>query len=156
MRLLGHRPRPDRHVATRPRLAGLEVSRHHRHEVGAHPGRLTERHAPPSRAEILDPALTSGLPAGHPLPTFAAATLDRLGALLRAPDDLAVEARLLVERLALSLQGSLMLRYAPPAAADAWIGARLGSRAGRTFGALPADLLPAAARAQLLDRALSA
>jgi len=47
------------------------------------------------------------------------------------------EARRLVEDLALALQGSLMVRHAPPAVADAFCAARLGGQGGRTYGTLP-------------------
>ena len=45
-------------------------------------------------------------------------------------------ARRFVERMALLLQGSLMLRYAPPESADAFVASRLGGEWGRTFGTL--------------------
>jgi putative acyl-CoA dehydrogenase len=43
-----------------------------------------------------------------------------------------------VERMALSLQGSLMVRHAPPALADAFVASRLEGDSGRAFGTLPA------------------
>ncbi|MEF9907352.1 acyl-CoA dehydrogenase family protein [Streptomyces sp. P9-A2] len=46
-------------------------------------------------------------------------------------------ARRLVERLALVLQGSLLVRYAPPQVADAFCAARLGGDGGAAFGTLP-------------------
>jgi len=49
-------------------------------------------------------------------------------------------ARTLVERLALSLQASLLIRYAPPWVADAFCVGRLSGRSGREYGTLPADL----------------
>ncbi|MFC5954128.1 acyl-CoA dehydrogenase family protein [Streptomyces pratens] len=49
-------------------------------------------------------------------------------------------ARRLVERLALVLQGSLLVRYAPPQVADAFCAARLGSDGGAAFGTLPHSL----------------
>ncbi|WP_305788943.1 acyl-CoA dehydrogenase family protein [Symbioplanes lichenis] len=48
------------------------------------------------------------------------------------------QARRLVERMALVLQGSLLVRYAPPAVADAFCASRLGGDGGATFGTLPA------------------
>lgn len=45
-------------------------------------------------------------------------------------------ARRLVERMALVLQGSLLVRYAPPEVADAFCGSRLGGDWGRAFGTL--------------------
>ncbi|MET9730736.1 acyl-CoA dehydrogenase family protein [Streptomyces sp. NPDC006458] len=49
-------------------------------------------------------------------------------------------ARRLVERLALVLQGALLVRYAPPAVADAFCAARLGRDGGAAFGTLPHTL----------------
>ncbi|GGU46724.1 acyl-CoA dehydrogenase [Streptomyces albospinus] len=46
-------------------------------------------------------------------------------------------ARRLAERLALVLQGSLLVRYAPPEVADAFCAGRLGGDAGAAFGTLP-------------------
>ena len=53
-----------------------------------------------------------------------------------------VRARRVVERMALTLQGSLLVRYAPPAVADAFCATRLGGDGGYAFGTLPgsADL----------------
>ncbi|MFE5888161.1 acyl-CoA dehydrogenase family protein [Streptomyces sp. NPDC056462] len=49
-------------------------------------------------------------------------------------------ARRLTERLALVLQGSLLVRYAPPEVADAFCASRLGGDAGGAFGTLPHTL----------------
>ncbi|MER5992933.1 acyl-CoA dehydrogenase family protein [Streptomyces viridosporus] len=49
-------------------------------------------------------------------------------------------ARRLVERLALVLQGSLLVRFAPPQVADAFCAARLGGDGGAAFGTLPHTL----------------
>jgi putative acyl-CoA dehydrogenase len=49
-------------------------------------------------------------------------------------------ARRLVERLALVLQGSLLVRYAPAAVADAFCASRLGGEGGLAFGTLPKGL----------------
>lgn len=58
-------------------------------------------------------------------------------------------ARRLVERLATVLQGSLLVRFAPAAVADAFCASRLGNDWGSTFGTLPPSLDLAA----LVDRA---
>jgi putative acyl-CoA dehydrogenase len=50
------------------------------------------------------------------------------------------QARAMVERLALALQGSLLVRHSPPAVADAFCATRLGDSGGRTFGTLPAGV----------------
>ncbi|MYX29951.1 DNA alkylation response protein [Streptomyces sp. SID8381] len=49
-------------------------------------------------------------------------------------------ARRLVERLALVLQGALLVRYAPPEVADAFCASRLGGDWGASFGTLPHTL----------------
>ncbi|MFF9622921.1 acyl-CoA dehydrogenase family protein [Streptomyces griseosporeus] len=49
-------------------------------------------------------------------------------------------ARRLAERLALVLQGSLLVRFAPPEVADAFCAARLGGDGGAAFGTLPSTL----------------
>jgi len=49
-------------------------------------------------------------------------------------------ARRLVERLALCLQGSLLVRHAPAAVADAFCATRLGGEGGRAYGTLPASV----------------
>ncbi|MEV6838231.1 acyl-CoA dehydrogenase family protein [Streptomyces sp. NPDC051133] len=49
-------------------------------------------------------------------------------------------ARRLVERLALVLQGSLLVRHAPSEVADAFCASRLGGDHGASFGTLPAGL----------------
>ncbi len=46
-------------------------------------------------------------------------------------------ARRLVERMALVLQASLLVRHAPHAVADAFVVSRLGGESGRAFGTLP-------------------
>ena len=71
--------------------------------------------------------------ADHRLDTAAAVVrteLDDLG-------DIEVRARRLVERMALVLQGSLLVRYSPPAVADAFCASRLGGDWGNCFGTLP-------------------
>lgn len=51
----------------------------------------------------------------------------------------AAKARHLVAQLALALQASLLVRTAPGAVSDAFIGARFGQARGNLYGALPAD-----------------
>jgi putative acyl-CoA dehydrogenase len=46
-------------------------------------------------------------------------------------------ARFVAERLALLLQGALMVRHAPPKIADAFCATRLAGEGGRAFGTLP-------------------
>jgi putative acyl-CoA dehydrogenase len=49
-------------------------------------------------------------------------------------------ARRVVEDLAVALQGSLLVRHAPPAVADAFCAARLAGDGGRVYGTLPAGV----------------
>src|SRR4051794_19592387 len=51
-----------------------------------------------------------------------------------------LRARRLVERMALVLQGSLVVRYSPPAVADAFCASRLGGDWGHAFGTLPTGI----------------
>jgi putative acyl-CoA dehydrogenase len=74
--------------------------------------------------------------------------LERL-ARLRETVEAEGQARRFVERLALALQGSLLVRHAPSAVADAFCAGRLGGEAGRAFGTLP----PGVDLAAILDRA---
>ncbi|GAA2610473.1 acyl-CoA dehydrogenase family protein [Paractinoplanes durhamensis] len=62
------------------------------------------------------------------------------------------QARRVVERMALVLQGSLLVRHAPPEVADAFCASRLGGDWGHTFGTLPAG----ADTAAIVDRAAPA
>jgi putative acyl-CoA dehydrogenase len=67
-------------------------------------------------------------------------------------DDAEARARDRVERLALALEASLLLRAAPPAVAEAFCAARLAARSAGLFGALP----PGVARREIVARALPA
>jgi putative acyl-CoA dehydrogenase len=68
------------------------------------------------------------------------------------PDEAQWRARALVERLALALQASLLVRYAPAAVADAFCAGRLGGGGGRAFGTLPTGVDAQA----IVERALAA
>jgi putative acyl-CoA dehydrogenase len=63
------------------------------------------------------------------------AALSATGHELDAADE--AGARRLVERLALVLQASLLVRHAPAEVADAFCAARLGGEARRAYGTLP-------------------
>ena len=70
---------------------------------------------------------------------------ERLDAFVRGLKDdftdaatLEVRARRVVERLALALQGALLVRFAPPAVADAFVASRLAGDGGLAYGTLPA------------------
>ncbi|WP_229402209.1 isovaleryl-CoA dehydrogenase [Micromonospora okii] len=68
---------------------------------------------------------------------------------LARPDDLEVRARRVVERLALVLQGALLVRHGHPAVADAFCATRLGGDHGQAYGTLPSGVDFAA----IIDRA---
>ena len=55
-------------------------------------------------------------------------------------DDLEARARRIVEWMCLALQGSLLVRHAPPAVADAFCASRLGGDWGHAFGTLPPEV----------------
>ena len=55
------------------------------------------------------------------------------------PATLETRARRVVESMALCLQGSLLVRHAPPAVADAFCASRLAGDGGLEYGTLPAD-----------------
>jgi putative acyl-CoA dehydrogenase len=64
-------------------------------------------------------------------------TATALGNELRHPDNAEGGARRLVERMALALQGALLVRHAPDYVADAFCASRLGGDWGIAFGTLP-------------------
>jgi putative acyl-CoA dehydrogenase len=68
------------------------------------------------------------------------AYVSRLEESLRKTDELEVGARKLVERMALALEGSLLVRHAPAAVADAFCASRLTEGSSATIGTLPAGL----------------
>jgi putative acyl-CoA dehydrogenase len=49
------------------------------------------------------------------------------------------EARRLTENAAVALEASLLLRYGPPAVAEAFCATRIGGDGGHTYGTLPAE-----------------
>jgi putative acyl-CoA dehydrogenase len=74
------------------------------------------------------------------LDAYAANLLDdlrRLRGPAGGPAEVEGQARRFVERLALALQGSLLVRHAPAAVADAFCASRLAAQGGRAFGILP-------------------
>jgi len=86
-------------------------------------------------------------------PHFDGALKDLLAELSdqRRADTLELRARRIVERMALLLQGSLLLRFSPAPVADAFCASRLGGDWGSTFGTLPASA--ADSLATIVDRA---
>ncbi|WP_017588625.1 acyl-CoA dehydrogenase family protein [Nocardiopsis ganjiahuensis] len=65
------------------------------------------------------------------------AALKRLGQTLGDPDEIQYRARSVVELMALALQASVLLRYAPTPVAEAFTASRLGGEWGNVFGTLP-------------------
>jgi putative acyl-CoA dehydrogenase len=105
------------------------------------------------RAMVRQPESIEAFFAEVALAEGADARLDDAISLLRKDffdlDDLEYRARRIVERMALVLQGSLLLRHGAPAVADAFCASRLGGDWGAAFGTLPTGLDTAA----ILDRA---
>jgi putative acyl-CoA dehydrogenase len=66
------------------------------------------------------------------------AHLDSLQKEFTRPEELETRARRVVEKMALGLQGALLVRHAPPAVADAFCASRLERDAGLEYGTLPA------------------
>jgi putative acyl-CoA dehydrogenase len=109
------------------------------------------------RAAAREPESAASLVAEIELGAGGDARLDRAIADLRAEladtADLEIRARRIVERAALALQGSLLVRHAPEAVAEAFCATRLAGDGGRAFGTLPAgtDLDEILARAWPTD-----
>jgi putative acyl-CoA dehydrogenase len=81
------------------------------------------------------------------------AHLERMGEQATAAfagDDPQFLARRVVEDMAVALQGSLLVRHAPPAVADAFCATRLAGQGGRIYGTLPAGVEAGA----IIERAL--
>jgi putative acyl-CoA dehydrogenase len=87
----------------------------------------------PQALALLDEEVALAAGADARLDAFA----EGLRAELRDGEALEHRARRIVERLALALQGSLLVRHAPPAVADAFCAARLGGEGGLQYGTLP-------------------
>ena len=68
------------------------------------------------------------------------ARIDTLKDELARTDDVETRARRVVEKMALALQGSYLVRHAPPAVADAFCASRLDGDKGSEYGTLPTGL----------------
>ncbi len=71
---------------------------------------------------------------------------------LAEPQGMEARARRLVERLALALQASVLLRHAPSYVAEAFLAARLDGRAGHEYG----TLAPGAELEKIVERVMPA
>ncbi|WP_030267435.1 acyl-CoA dehydrogenase family protein [Streptomyces sp. NRRL B-24484] len=100
----------------------------------------------PASVEAFLAELDTAAGADRRLDAATAALRKQLGDLT----DLEYRTRRLVESMALTLQGSLLVRYGDPAVADAFCASRLGGDRGLAFGTLPAGTDTAA----ILDRAV--
>ena len=94
------------------------------------------------RAMSRDPNSIAAFLAETELAKGSDARLDRAIADLRGElanaADAETRARRVVERMAVALQGSLLIRYGDPAVADAFCASRLGGDWGHSLGTLPA------------------
>ena len=96
------------------------------------------------RAMVKSPAATRGASSTRSAPAAEPSRgSTRFGAALARPSSATRarsrrRARRLVERMALPLQGSLLVRYGDPAVADAFCATRLDGDWGNAFGTLPA------------------
>jgi putative acyl-CoA dehydrogenase len=88
----------------------------------------------PESVEAFAAEVGEGAVADHRLDEFGRRLRDDL---VSDPETLESRARGLVERMALALQGSLLVRYGDPAVADAFCASRLAGDAGLAFGTLP-------------------
>jgi putative acyl-CoA dehydrogenase len=86
----------------------------------------------PEAAEALNAELAPAKGADRRLDRALA---DLAAALARQPPEAA--ARHLTEQLVLAVQGALLVRFAPPAVADAFCASRLDGAHGAVFGTLP-------------------
>jgi putative acyl-CoA dehydrogenase len=104
----------------------------------------------PGTAQAFLAELASAAGADARLDTAVARLGTELAAAAADPAVAQGQARRLVEQMALALQGSLLVRYAPAPVADAFCATRLAGDWGHSFGTLPAGIDVAA----ILDRAL--
>ncbi len=102
----------------------------------------------PQTLEYLWAEIDAGRGGDRRLDQAAARLRDQWAQLAGEP----TQARRLVERLALVLQGSLLVRHAPSEVADAFCASRLADDWGKAFGTLPTDVQFRA----IIDRATAA
>jgi putative acyl-CoA dehydrogenase len=100
----------------------------------------------PDTVDALFAEIDRGCGSDRRFDAYAATMRDQWKSLARDPR----QARRLVERLALCLQGSLLVRHSPPAVAEAFCATRLAGEGGVAYGTLPTN----ADQQAILDRAL--
>jgi putative acyl-CoA dehydrogenase len=89
----------------------------------------------PATLEALEAELSTAGGADRRLDLYVRDTLSALGG---TPSE--AEARRLCERICLSLQGALLVHFAPNAVADGFCASRLAGEPGRAFGTLPGGI----------------
>jgi putative acyl-CoA dehydrogenase len=89
----------------------------------------------PSSVEAFFAEVLEGAGAEPRLDTYVSSLRDEIPGDV---DTIQTRARGIVERMALALQASLLVRYGDPAVADAFCASRLGGDWGNAFGTLPA------------------
>ncbi|MGI8728180.1 MAG: acyl-CoA dehydrogenase family protein, partial [Solirubrobacterales bacterium] len=94
----------------------------------------------PEAVEAFFGEVDRGTEGDRVLSGFATETREMLGDL----DGIEARARRIVERMALALQGSLLVRFGDRGVADAFLASRIGGDHGGAFGTLPRGLAPGA------------
>jgi putative acyl-CoA dehydrogenase len=98
------------------------------------------------------PALLEEIRLGRGAQPALDAALRDIETALAHPEDAEANARRVVERMAIALQASLLVRHAPAAVADAFCATRLEGNGGYAFGTLPEGL----SLREIVDRATPA
>ena len=93
-----------------------------------------------SREASAVPAVLAELDAARSGHDLLDAAINTLKTELADLEDLELRARGITELMAKTLQGALLVRYAPPAVADAYCTSRLGQRWTGAYGALPTGI----------------
>jgi putative acyl-CoA dehydrogenase len=102
-----------------------------------------------TREPATGPALLAEVDAAAGANRHLDAARRELAETVRRPDQPESQARRTVERMALALQGSLLVRFSPAPVADAFCASRLGGDWGRSFGTLSSS----ADTAAIIERA---
>jgi putative acyl-CoA dehydrogenase len=102
-----------------------------------------------AREPATGPALLAEVDAAAGANRHLDAARRELAETVRRPDQPESQARRTVERMALALQGSLLVRFSPAPVADAFCASRLGGDWGRSFGTLSSS----ADTAAIIERA---